>query len=54
MGYPDGMYRVGPLGRFNAAEGHSTPFANKEFQEARKMGKKRRFARLTIIITWPE
>jgi NAD-reducing hydrogenase large subunit len=34
------MYRVGPLGRFNAAEGHTTPLANKEFQEARKMGKK--------------
>jgi NAD-reducing hydrogenase large subunit len=39
MGYPAGMYRVGPLGRFNAAEGHSTPLANNEFQEARKMGK---------------
>jgi NAD-reducing hydrogenase large subunit len=39
LGYPGGMYRVGPLGRFNAAEGHSTPLANKEFQEARKMGK---------------
>jgi NAD-reducing hydrogenase large subunit len=33
------MYRVGPLGRFNAAEGHSTPMANREFQEARKMTK---------------
>jgi NAD-reducing hydrogenase large subunit len=40
LGYPGGMYRVGPLGRFNAAEGHTTPLANKEFQEARKMGKK--------------
>ena len=38
-GYPAGMYRVGPLGRFNAAEGHSTPMANREFQEARKMTK---------------
>jgi NAD-reducing hydrogenase large subunit len=31
------MYRVGPLGRFNAAEGYSTPLANKEYQSARKM-----------------
>jgi NAD-reducing hydrogenase large subunit len=37
FGYPGGMYRVGPLGRFNAAEGHSTPLANREFREARKM-----------------
>ena len=37
FGYPNGMYRVGPLGRFNAAEGHSTPLADHEFQEARKM-----------------
>jgi NAD-reducing hydrogenase large subunit len=39
FGYPNGMYRVGPLGRFNAAEGHSTLLANREYQEARKMGK---------------
>ena len=39
MGYPEGMYRVGPLGRFNAAEGCNTPLANREFQEARKMSK---------------
>jgi NAD-reducing hydrogenase large subunit len=39
FGYPAGMYRVGPLGRFNVAEGHSTPLANREFQEARKMVK---------------
>ena len=39
FGYPAGMYRVGPLGRFNAAEGHSTPLANREFKEARKMAK---------------
>ena len=39
FGYPAGMYRVGPLGRFNAAEGHSTPLANREYQEARKMAK---------------
>ena len=39
LGYPAGMYRVGPLGRLNAAEGCSTPLADKEFQEFRKLGK---------------
>ncbi len=29
-GYPDGCYRVGPLGRLNAANGMSTPKAEKE------------------------
>ncbi|HEX7475800.1 MAG TPA: Ni/Fe hydrogenase subunit alpha, partial [Dehalococcoidales bacterium] len=33
LGYPGGMYRVGPLGRFNVADGYSTPLANSEFQE---------------------
>ena len=39
FGYPAGMYRVGPSGRFNAAEGCSTPLADREYQEARKMSK---------------
>ena len=30
QGYPDGCYRVGPLGRVNAADGMSTPKANEE------------------------
>lgn len=30
QGYPDGFYRVGPLGRLNAADGMSTPKADKE------------------------
>jgi hypothetical protein len=27
---PDGMYRVGPLGRLNVADGCTTPLADKE------------------------
>jgi NAD-reducing hydrogenase large subunit len=36
LGYPNGMYRVGPLARMNAADGFSTSLANKEFLEVRK------------------
>ena len=32
MGWPDGVYRVAPLGRLNAAELISTPLANEEFE----------------------
>lgn len=32
MGWPDGVYRVGPLGRLNVAERIDTPLANEEFQ----------------------
>jgi len=39
LGYPTGMYRVGPLGRLNVADGCTTPLANKEFQEFKKLGK---------------
>ncbi len=31
MGYPEGVYRVGPLGRLNIAQSLSTPLANEEF-----------------------
>jgi NAD-reducing hydrogenase large subunit len=37
MGYPDGMYRVGPLGRINVAESCSTPLANKEMAEFKQI-----------------
>ena len=37
-GYPEGIYRVGPLGRLNVAEGISTPLANAEFKEFKKLG----------------
>ena len=32
MGYPDGVYRVGPLGRLNIAEKIGTPLANDELK----------------------
>jgi len=38
LGYPTGMYRVGPLGRLNVADGCSTPLADKEFNNFRKLG----------------
>jgi NAD-reducing hydrogenase large subunit len=37
MGYPAGIYRVGPLGRLNVADGIATPLANKEFQNFKKL-----------------
>jgi len=37
MGYPAGIYRVGPLARLNVADGIATPLANKEFQNFKKL-----------------
>jgi len=37
MGYPDGVYRVGPLGRLNAVDQIDTPLANEEFKVYRAM-----------------
>jgi NAD-reducing hydrogenase large subunit len=37
MGFPAGVYRVGPLGRLNAAEKVDTPIANEEFKRYRAM-----------------
>jgi NAD-reducing hydrogenase large subunit len=37
MGWPDGVYRVGPLGRLNAADRMATPLAQKEYEEFRKI-----------------
>ncbi len=37
MGYPDGVYRVGPLGRLNTCEKIDTPLAQEEFVEYRKL-----------------
>jgi len=33
MGWPDGVYRVAPLGRLNVADFISTPLANEEFKK---------------------
>ena len=40
LGYPDGMYRVGPLARLNVASHCGTPLADEEFKEFKKLGKK--------------
>ena len=37
MGYPGGVYRVGPLGRLNIAEKIDTPLAQKEFELYRQI-----------------
>jgi NAD-reducing hydrogenase large subunit len=37
MGYPQGVYRVGPLGRLNASEKIETPLANEAYQEYRAL-----------------
>ena len=36
LGYPDGIYRVGPLARVNICSGFGTPEADKELQEFRQ------------------
>jgi len=38
MGYPSGMYRVGPLGRLNVADGIPTPLAGGELKNFRRLG----------------
>ena len=58
MGYPDGVYRVGPLGRLNTCEKIDTPIANDAFKEYRAMNEGRpientlhyHYARLIEII----
>lgn len=37
LGYPDGLYRVGPLGRVNASSKISTPLANEEFKKFKEI-----------------
>jgi NAD-reducing hydrogenase large subunit len=32
LGWPNGVYRVGPLGRLNAAKGMATPLAQQEYE----------------------
>jgi NAD-reducing hydrogenase large subunit len=36
LGYPEGVYRVGPLARLNVADGCGTPVADKELAEFRQ------------------
>jgi NAD-reducing hydrogenase large subunit len=37
LGWPQGSYRVGPLGRLNVADKVNTPLANEEFQRFRQI-----------------
>jgi NAD-reducing hydrogenase large subunit len=37
LGYPDGMYRVGPLARLNVCERMGTPLADRELEEFRQL-----------------
>lgn len=37
LGYPDGMYRVGPLARLNVCDSIGTPLADKELDEFRQL-----------------
>jgi NAD-reducing hydrogenase large subunit len=39
LGYPDGVYRVGPLARLNVASHCGTSLADKELKEFKKLGK---------------
>ncbi len=39
LGWPDGVYRVGPLGRMNVAERVGTPLAGAEHQEWKSLGR---------------
>ena len=39
MGYPEGTYRAGPLARLNVSQGISTPLANSELKNFKKLGK---------------
>jgi len=39
LGYPGGMYRVGPLARLNVAKSTGTPRADKELKEFRQLGR---------------
>jgi len=38
QGFPEGIYRVAPLGRLNVADAISTPLANKELGEFKALG----------------
>jgi NAD-reducing hydrogenase large subunit len=39
LGFPDGMYRVGPLARLNVAEQMGTPRADDELKKFKKLGR---------------
>lgn len=39
LGWPDGVYRVGPLGRLNVSDDISTPMASAELRKFKTLGK---------------
>ena len=39
LGFPEGMYRVGPLARLNVAEQMGTPKADTELKKFKKLGR---------------
>jgi NAD-reducing hydrogenase large subunit len=58
MGYPDGIYRVGPLARLNVCSRTGTPLADAELEEYRQRGGRTvtasfwyHYARLVEILT---
>jgi len=42
LGYPEGMYRVGPLARLNVCDFAGTPRADRELRQFRRLGKRGR------------
>lgn len=52
VGWPDGLYRVGPLARLNVAEQISTPMANQELQEYRNFFNAQKQVHGTLQYHW--
>ncbi|MFP4403288.1 MAG: Ni/Fe hydrogenase subunit alpha [Nanoarchaeota archaeon] len=52
IGWPDGMYRVGPLARLNVASNISTSIANNELMEFRKFFNSERIVNGTLQYHW--
>ncbi|MGM5482618.1 MAG: Ni/Fe hydrogenase subunit alpha [Nanobdellota archaeon] len=52
IGWPDGLYRVGPLARLNVAEQIATPMANQELQEYRNFFNTQRQVHGTLQYHW--
>lgn len=50
LGYPDGIYRVGPLARLNLCECMGTPLAEKERVEFRQLGTRQRSGKLRLLL----
>ena len=53
LGYPGGMYRVGPLARLNVASHCGTPLADRELAEFRQLGRGARALGLPLPLRPP-